>query len=80
LILTTTFDSFPSHSIMGGLLLSTGTNPARLSAADLQPQMRQAGVDRSILVQTQHDARENDWALSLADENDFIAGLYFGSI
>jgi L-fuconolactonase len=43
--------------------------------ADLQQLMRQAGVDRSILVQTQHDARENDWSLSLAEENDFIVGV-----
>jgi L-fuconolactonase len=43
--------------------------------ADLQPLMRQAGVDRSILVQTQHDARENEWALSLADNNEFIVGV-----
>src|SRR5436190_16156291 len=43
--------------------------------ADLQPLMGQAGVDRTILVQTQHDLRENDWALSLADKNDFIAGV-----
>jgi L-fuconolactonase len=43
--------------------------------ADLKPLIREAGVDRTILVQTQHDARENDWALSLAHENDFIAGV-----
>jgi L-fuconolactonase len=43
--------------------------------ADLEPQIRQAGVDRTVIVQTQHDLRENDWALSLADSNDFIAGV-----
>jgi len=37
--------------------------------------MRQAGVDRCILFQTQRDLRENDWALSLADKNDFVAGV-----
>src|SRR5258705_9961917 len=41
--------------------------------ADLKPLIREAGVNRTILVQTQHDTRENDWALSLAHENDFIA-------
>ena len=43
--------------------------------ADLEPLIRQTGVDRTILVQTQHDARENAWALSQADDNDFIAGV-----
>jgi L-fuconolactonase len=43
--------------------------------ADLKPLIHEAGVDRTILVQTQHDARENDWALSLSDDNDFISGV-----
>jgi L-fuconolactonase len=43
--------------------------------ADLKPLIHQAGVDRTILIQTQHDARENDWALSQGDDNDFIAGV-----
>jgi L-fuconolactonase len=43
--------------------------------ADLQTLIKQSGVDRTILVQTQHDTRENAWSLSLADENDFIAGV-----
>jgi L-fuconolactonase len=43
--------------------------------ADLQPLIRRAGVDRTVIVQTQHDLRENDWALSLADQHDFIAGV-----
>ena len=43
--------------------------------ADLKPLIRQAGIDRTILVQTQHDVGENDWAFSLADDNEFIAGV-----
>lgn len=42
---------------------------------DLQPQLRAAGVDRSVFVQTQHHLEENAWALSLADRHDFIAGV-----
>jgi L-fuconolactonase len=43
--------------------------------ADLAPHLRDAGIDRTVVVQTQHNLRENDWALTLADENDFIAGV-----
>ncbi|MFO0911105.1 MAG: amidohydrolase family protein, partial [Isosphaeraceae bacterium] len=42
---------------------------------DLRPLMRQTGVARSIVVQTQHDLRENDWALNLAAQHDWIAGV-----
>jgi L-fuconolactonase len=42
---------------------------------DLVPHLREAGVDRTVVVQTQHNVRENDWALSLADQHDFIAGV-----
>jgi len=42
---------------------------------DLQPQLAAARVQRSIVVQTQHNTAENDWALSLADEHDWIAGV-----
>ena len=38
--------------------------------ADLAPLMRTAGVDRSIIVQTQHSLRENQWAV------DELAGSY----
>jgi L-fuconolactonase len=41
----------------------------------LEPQMRQAGVDLTIVVQTQHNLLENDWALSLAQRHEFIAGV-----
>ena len=44
--------------------------------ADLAPLMRTAGVDRSIIVQTQHSLRENQWAVDeLAARNDSIAGV-----
>ena len=43
--------------------------------ADLDPQRRAAGVDATIFVQTQHNLAENDWALRLADENPWIAGV-----
>jgi L-fuconolactonase len=42
---------------------------------DLEPHLRRAGIDRTVVVQTQHNLRENDWALSLADRHDFIAGV-----
>jgi len=34
-----------------------------------------AGMHYSILVQTQHTLAENHWALSLAEQNSFIAGV-----
>ena len=43
--------------------------------SDLEPQIRAAGVDRTVVVQTQHDTRENHWALGLADAHPFIAGV-----
>ncbi|MBA3316300.1 MAG: amidohydrolase family protein [Planctomycetota bacterium] len=42
---------------------------------DLLPRLKAAGVDRTVLVQTQHDLDENRWALSLAAKHDFIAGV-----
>lgn len=42
---------------------------------DLLPHLRKTGVSRTVLVQTQHDLEENRWALSLAHESDFIAGV-----
>ncbi len=43
--------------------------------ADLESQLKQAGVDQSIFVQTQHNVEENRWVLKLAEENDFICGV-----
>lgn len=41
----------------------------------LGPLLRAVGVDRSIVVQTQHNLAENRWALELADRHSFIAGV-----
>lgn len=43
--------------------------------ADLEPLLRAAGVDRTVCVQTQHDLAENHWALRLATQHEFIAGV-----
>jgi len=43
--------------------------------ADLEPLLKQCGVDRSVFVQTQHNVEENRWVLGLAEEHDFIAGI-----
>ncbi|MCA1684989.1 MAG: amidohydrolase family protein [Planctomycetia bacterium] len=42
---------------------------------DLEPLIRAAGIDRTVVVQTQHDTRENHWALAMADQYPFIAGV-----
>ncbi len=42
---------------------------------DLEPLIRQVGVDRTIFVQTQHDVVENRWVLGLAERYPFIAGV-----
>jgi L-fuconolactonase len=42
---------------------------------DLKPELDKLNIKRSVCVQTQHNVAENRWALSLADENDFIAGV-----
>lgn len=43
--------------------------------ADLAPHLQAAGVDYSVFVQTQHNIEETKWALSLAEENDFLVGV-----
>jgi L-fuconolactonase len=43
--------------------------------ADLEPLLRSAGIDKTIVVQTQHRLEENDWALAIADQFDWIAGV-----
>lgn len=43
--------------------------------ADLQQNISQVGVDKTIFVQTQHNLEENRWALKLAAENNFLAGV-----
>ena len=42
---------------------------------DLEPQLRRTGVERTVFVQTQHNLEENRWALGLAEQHDFIAGV-----
>lgn len=42
---------------------------------DLAPLLHEAGVDRSIFVQTQSDVEENRWVLGLAEQHDFLAGV-----
>jgi L-fuconolactonase len=42
---------------------------------DLKPLIDSAGVERTVLVQTQHDLEENRWALGLAEKHEWIAGV-----
>jgi L-fuconolactonase len=42
---------------------------------DLRPEMDRVGVDASVFVQACHDVEEIDWALQLAGENPWIAGI-----
>ena len=43
--------------------------------SDLEPLIRAVGVDCTVFVQTQHNVAENRWALGLAEEHPFIAGV-----
>ncbi len=43
--------------------------------ADLEPLIKTAGVDKTVFVQTQHSTLENDWALELANQHDWLAGV-----
>lgn len=42
---------------------------------DLLPHLTNTGVQKTIFVQTQHDLDENRWALGLAEQCDFLAGI-----
>ena len=42
---------------------------------DLEPILRDAGVDRTVVVQAQSSLDETRWLLDLADANAFIAGV-----
>ncbi len=42
---------------------------------DLRPHLERTGVRKTVFVQTQHDLRENRWALALAERNEWIAGI-----
>lgn len=41
----------------------------------LEPLLRKVGVTRCVFVQTQHHLEENRWALGLAEQHSFIAGV-----
>jgi L-fuconolactonase len=41
----------------------------------LLPNLKAAGIERSIVVQTQHKLAENSWALRMVRQNSFIAGI-----
>jgi L-fuconolactonase len=43
--------------------------------ADLEPLLRSAGIEKTVVVQTQHNLKENDWALAIADSHPWIAGV-----
>ncbi|MFP6674082.1 MAG: amidohydrolase family protein [Pirellulaceae bacterium] len=43
--------------------------------SDLRPLISAEGVNRSVFVQTQHNVKETEWVLELAQEHDFIAGV-----
>lgn len=43
--------------------------------ADLKPLLDETGVTHSIFVQTQHNLDENRWALGLADQHSWLAGV-----
>jgi L-fuconolactonase len=42
---------------------------------DLLPLLRESGVNRSIVVQTQHNLAETRWFLELAEHHSFLAGV-----
>ncbi len=42
---------------------------------DLEPHLKATGIDATVIVQTQHDTRENHWALRLAEARPFLAGV-----
>lgn len=42
---------------------------------DLAPHMKQVGIERSVFVQTQHNLAETRWALNLARDFSWIAGV-----
>ena len=43
--------------------------------SDLKPVLKEAGIDRVVSVQARQCVEETEWLLSLAEENDFIAGV-----
>jgi L-fucono-1,5-lactonase len=43
--------------------------------SDLRPELRKAGVTRTVLVQAAQTTDETDFLLKLAEETDFVAGV-----
>ena len=43
--------------------------------AQLEPLLRENGVDKTVLVQASNSVAESRWLLQLAEENSFIAGV-----
>ena len=43
--------------------------------SDLRPLLNHSGVNRTIFVQSQHSLEETEWALQLAAENSWVAGV-----
>ena len=43
--------------------------------SDLRPLLNRSGFDRTVFVQSQHSLEETEWALQLAAENPWIAGV-----
>jgi L-fuconolactonase len=43
--------------------------------AQLKPELRANGVEKTVLVQASNSVAESRWLLQLADENSFIAGV-----
>jgi L-fuconolactonase len=41
----------------------------------LEPLIREAGIDRTVFVQTQHHIEETHWVLSLAEQHEWLAGV-----
>ncbi|MDP6553099.1 MAG: amidohydrolase family protein [Pirellulaceae bacterium] len=42
---------------------------------DLADRIAKVGVDRTVIVQTQHNIDESRWVLGLAEQHEFIAGV-----
>ncbi|MCA9209552.1 MAG: amidohydrolase, partial [Planctomycetales bacterium] len=43
--------------------------------AELSPQIRRVGIDRTVFVQAQMNSAESDWVLSMTAEHPWIAGV-----
>ncbi|MCM2451878.1 amidohydrolase family protein [Agrobacterium vitis] len=59
----------------GWLTPDLGTIYRNFLPKDLEPEMRRAGVTRTILVQAAETQAETDFLLTIAAETDFVAGV-----